>query len=231
VLHSDEYKAFAEERGRPPPPPEMPRVDKCTEPDRPSQEDEASAAGAFAAIPTIPVKRAATEPDPAGAPGAPPGAGARARSCDVACVAAPTGASPVSPPQSPGEPLLPVIALTIRSDAAIDAANPRYRQGAGEHSCNIFEDSIWRSRCRLLAEILDNDPGLQGSVDWDHAETLGKVRASPKDVITKAKYNKHQIIYSKDRRFPVLDMKGLPPADLDGKRTVTTVLSLEANLT
>ena len=111
VLHSDAYKAFAEERARPPPPPpEMPRVDERAELDRPSQGGEASAAGAFAATPTIPAKRTAPEPDPAGTPGAPPGAGARARSCDAAGVAAPTGAPPVSPPQSPGEPPLPFTA-------------------------------------------------------------------------------------------------------------------------
>jgi len=116
VLHSDEYKAYAQERGRPPPPPEMPRVDRCAEPDRPSQGDEVSAAGAFAAIPTIPAKRAAPEPEPPGTPGAPPGAGARARSCDAAGVAAPTSAPPVSPPQSPGEPLPRVFALTARGN-------------------------------------------------------------------------------------------------------------------
>jgi hypothetical protein len=116
VLHSDEYKAYAQERGRPPPPPELPRVDRCAEPDRPSQGDEVSAAGAFAAIPTIPAKRAAPEPEPPGTPGAPPGAGARARSCDAAGVAAPTSAPPVSPPQSPGEPLPRVFALTARGN-------------------------------------------------------------------------------------------------------------------
>jgi hypothetical protein len=116
VLNSHEYKTYAKERGRPPPPPEMPRVDKCAEPDRPSQGDEVSAAGAFAAIPTIPAKRAAPEPEPPGTPGAPPGAGARARSCDAAGVAAPTSAPPVSPPQSPGEPLPRVFALTARGN-------------------------------------------------------------------------------------------------------------------
>ena len=123
VLHSDEYKAYAEERRRPPPPPEMPRVD--AEPDRPSQEAEASAAGA--AIPSIPApaaapfsaaagtKRAAPEPISAGTPGAPPGAGARARTCDIAGEA-PSGAPPVPPPQSQGEPLPPVVALTARGN-------------------------------------------------------------------------------------------------------------------
>ena len=129
VLHSDEYKAYAEERRRPPPPPEMPRVDECAELDRPSQVYEASAAGAFGRAPILSgpasaapfgaaagTKRAAPDPDTegAGTPGALPGAVARARNCDVAAGEAPSGVSPVPPPQSHGEPLLPVLALTAR---------------------------------------------------------------------------------------------------------------------
>ena len=129
VLGSDEYKAYAEERRRPPPPPEMPRVDECAELDRPSQVYEASAAGAFGRAPILSgpasaapfgaaagTKRAAPDPDTegAGTPGALPGAVARARNCDVAAGEAPSGVSPVPPPQSHGEPLLPVLALTAR---------------------------------------------------------------------------------------------------------------------
>jgi len=50
---------------------------------------------------------------------------------------------------------------------------------------------------------------------WDRAETLGKVRARPEDVITKEKYRDHGIIYSKEGRFPILDTDGQPPAGLD----------------
>ena len=115
-----EYKTYAEERRRPPPPPEMPRVDKCAEQDRPSQVDEASAAGAVGRAPILSglasaapfgaaagTKRAAPDPDPegAGTPGALPGAVAGE---------APSGVPPVPPPQSHGEPLLPVTALTAR---------------------------------------------------------------------------------------------------------------------
>jgi len=115
-----EYKTYAEERRRPPPPPEMPRVDKCAEQDRPSQVDEASAAGAVGRAPILSglasaapfgaaagTKRAAPDPDPegAGTPGALPGAVAGE---------APSGVPPVPPPQSHGEPLLPVLALTAR---------------------------------------------------------------------------------------------------------------------
>ena len=47
VHSSKEYEEYAKQRSRPPLPPEMSLVDKCTELDRPSQEDEASAADAF----------------------------------------------------------------------------------------------------------------------------------------------------------------------------------------
>ena len=136
-----EYKTYAEERRRPPPPPEMPRVDKCAELDRTSQVDVgavgrapilsglASAAPFGAAAGT---KRAAPDPEPdgAGTPGALPGAVTRARNCNVASL---NGKSPVPPPQSHGQPLLPVITLALRGiDAA--AANSRCRRGADEDS-------------------------------------------------------------------------------------------------
>ena len=142
VLGSKEYKAYVEERGQPLPPPEM---SLCAKLDQPSQVDEASAADAFdrAAILSIPAsaapfgaaagtKRAAPDPDPdgAGTPGALPGAVTRARNCNVASL---NGESPVPPPQSHGQPLLPVITLALRGiDAA--AANSRCRRGADEDS-------------------------------------------------------------------------------------------------
>jgi hypothetical protein len=118
VLNSDEYKAYkaAMERNRPPSPPEMSL-------NRLSQADEAPGTDAFdrAAIPftlasAAPFGADAPEPDSDGTPGAPPGAGARARSCGAAGVAAPSDATPVPPPRSQGEPLPPVIALTARGN-------------------------------------------------------------------------------------------------------------------
>ena len=129
VLDSDEYKAYAKERIQPsaPPGPSLGALD------RPSHVDEASAADVGAAILSSPAaapfgaaagaKRAAPDPDPegAGTPGAlsakraAPEAIARARNCDVACEAL-SGASPVPPPQSQGEPLRPVFALTARGN-------------------------------------------------------------------------------------------------------------------
>jgi len=114
VLDSDEYKAYAEERSRPPPPPEM-SPDKCDELDLPLQEDEASGAAAFDRAALLPAsaapfgaaagtKRAAPDSDLAQERSR-PGAAARG---DVAGEAA-SGASPVQPPQSQGEPLLPVV--------------------------------------------------------------------------------------------------------------------------
>ena len=103
MLNTDEYKAYtdyAEQRKWPPPPPEMLLVTPNL------TETFGTAAG---------TKRGAPDPDPAGAgtPGALPGADARARNFDVAGEAL-GGASPVPPPQSQGETLLPVIALTAR---------------------------------------------------------------------------------------------------------------------
>ena len=68
-------------------------------------------------------------------------------------------------------------------------------------------------------EILGSDPDLQGSVDWNLEETLGKVRASHEDVITKDKYRHYRIIYSEDGKFPVLDVHGQPPAGLEWQKT------------
>ena len=61
-------------------------------------------------------------------------------------------------------------------------------------------------------EILGSSPGI--TEDWDRNETLGKVRASLEDVITKQGYTEHGIIHSADGRFPVLNADGLPPAEL-----------------
>jgi hypothetical protein len=106
--------------------------------------------------------------------------------------------------------------------------------GAGEVQASIPEifSKIMSGGADCLAEILGSDPGLQGSVDWDRAETLGKVRASPEDVITKAKYAEHEIIYSKDGKFPVLDAQGQPPAGLEWQknRHHGLVISSESHL-
>ena len=98
MTRSAEYKAYVEQRSRPTPPPEMSLV-------APNPIDTAAAG----------TKRGAPDPDPAGAgtPGALPGADARAPNFDVAGEAL-SGASPVPPPQSQCETLLPVIALTAR---------------------------------------------------------------------------------------------------------------------
>jgi len=68
-------------------------------------------------------------------------------------------------------------------------------------------------------EILCSVPDLPGSVDWDRAETLGKVRASREDVITKAKYSTEGIIYSKSGQFPHLDKSGNPPLGLEWQKS------------
>ena len=81
-------------------------------------------------------------------------------------------------------------------------------------SIPVIFPKIMSGGAACLAEILGSDPALQGSVDRDRAETLCKVRASEKDVITKDLYGIHQIIYSKDGKFPTLDPQGQPPADL-----------------
>ena len=85
-------------------------------------------------------------------------------------------------------------------------------------SIPVIFSKIMSGGAGCLEEILGSDPDLQGSVDWDRAETLGKVRASPEDVITKAMYDKHQIIYSRDGTFPVLDDKGRPPEALEWQK-------------
>ena len=143
VLGSDEYKAYAEERRRPPPPPV---VDKCAELDRPSQVDAFDRA-AILSIPasTAPfgaaagTKRAAPDPDPdpegARTPGALQGAVARAQNCDVAGEA-PSGGSPV-PPQSHGEPLLPVISEQCPTSFLKDAPEAQAPALAGEPSNRI----------------------------------------------------------------------------------------------
>ena len=56
-------------------------------------------------------------------------------------------------------------------------------------------------------------------MDWDLVETLGKVRASPEDIITKAKYPQPEVLYSKDGEFPVLDCDERPPAHLEWQKT------------
>ena len=238
VLHSDECKAYAEERSRPPAPPEMPRVDKRAELDRSSQVDEASAAGTFdrAAILSSPAaagtKRAAPDPDPddAGAPGALSGADARARNCDVAGEALSrgastgealsSGASTTQSPQWEGEPLPPLIALRpqckrqlMRQILGAGVAHPPGNQPLPVIFLTISEGAVCRD------EILGSDPDLQGSVDWNLEETLGKVRASHEDVITKDKYRHYRIIYSEDGKFPVLDVHGQPPAGLEWQKT------------
>jgi hypothetical protein len=68
------------------------------------------------------------------------------------------------------------------------------------------------SACR--EEILESGPDEPGSVDWDLEDTLDKVRASEKDVITKEMRVEHEIIYSEDGKFPVLGVDGHPPAHL-----------------
>ena len=102
VCQSTEYKEYAEQRRRSPapPPPEMSLVTPNL------TETLGTAAG---------TKRGAPDPDPTGAgtPGALPGNDARARNFDVAGEAL-SGASPVPPPQSQCETMLPVIALTAR---------------------------------------------------------------------------------------------------------------------
>jgi hypothetical protein len=119
VRNSTEYKAYAA-RSRPPPPPEMSLV-------APNLIDTAAAiisspppemslvAPNLIDTAAAGTKRGAPDPDPAGAgtPGALPGADARAPNFDVAGEAL-SGASPVPPPQSQGETLPPVIALTAR---------------------------------------------------------------------------------------------------------------------
>ena len=98
VLNSNEYKAYAEEHSRPPPPAEMSLL--------------------MQPLTAAVTKRAAPDPALHGAraPGALPGAGAHARSCDVAGEALSRGASTVPPPQSQGEPLPPDIALTANGN-------------------------------------------------------------------------------------------------------------------
>jgi hypothetical protein len=64
-----------------------------------------------------------------------------------------------------------------------------------------------------LDDILRSSPDRKE--DWDRAETLGKVRAKPEDVITKEEYGDYEIIYSKNGDFPILDPAGNPPASLD----------------
>ena len=77
---------------------------------------------------------------------------------------------------------------------------PRPILGAGEVQTRIPEIfSKISGGAACLEVILGSDPDLQESVDWDSDETLRKVRASPEDVIKKAMYPEHQIIYSKDR--------------------------------
>ena len=68
------------------------------------------------------------------------------------------------------------------------------------------------SACR--EEILESGPDEPGSVDWDLEDTLDKVRASEKDVITKEMRVEHEIIYSEDGKFPVLGVDGHAPAHL-----------------
>ena len=97
---------------------------------------------------------------------------------------------------------------------------PRPILGAGEVQTRIPEIfSKISGGAACLEVILGSDPDLQESVDWDSDETLRKVRASPEDVIKKAMYPEHQIIYSKDGKFPVLDVCGQPPAGLDWQKT------------
>ena len=92
--------------------------------------------------------------------------------------------------------------------------------GAGEVQASIpvIFSKITSGGANCLAEILGSDPDLQGSVDWDRAETLGKVRASEEDVIRKEMYVQHQIIYSRDGAFPVLDGQGRPPVGLEWQK-------------
>ena len=94
VRSSKEYEEYAKKRSRPPQPPEMSLVDKCTELDRPSQEDEASAADAFDRT----ARQDASPAQVALVPG-------------VAGEALSRGASTLPSPQSQGEPLPPLIAL------------------------------------------------------------------------------------------------------------------------
>ena len=85
-------------------------------------------------------------------------------------------------------------------------------------SIPVIFSKITSGGANCLAEILGSDPDLQGSVDWDRAETLGKVRASEEDVIRKEMYDQQQIIYSRDGAFPVLDAQGRPPAGLEWQK-------------
>ena len=66
-------------------------------------------------------------------------------------------------------------------------------------------------------------------MDWDREETIGKVRASQGDVITKHMYCEHQIIYSRWGEFPVLDELGLPPAGLEWQKTPQHGLVINGN--
>ena len=92
--------------------------------------------------------------------------------------------------------------------------------GAGEIPVSVISFSkISGGGAGCLAEILGSDPDPQGSVDWDRNETLGKVRASPEDVITKEMYDEHQIIYSKDGEFPLLNLDGQPPEGLEWQKS------------
>lgn len=58
-----------------------------------------------------------------------------------------------------------------------------------------------------------------GPVDWDRSETLGKVRASESDVVRKEQYAEHDVLYSADGRFPILDAAGNPPVDLNWQKS------------
>ena len=92
--------------------------------------------------------------------------------------------------------------------------------GAGEIPVSVISFSkISGGGAGCLAEILGSDPDPQGSVDWDRHETLGKVRASPEDVITKEMYREHQIIYSQDGTFPLLNCDCQPPAGLEWQKS------------
>jgi len=118
VRNSTEYKAYAA-RSRPTPPPEMSLVapnlidTAAAGTKRGAPDPDPAGAGTPGALPGNDAR--APDPDPAGAgtPGALPGADARAPNFDVAGEAL-SGASPVPPPQSQGEALPPVIALTAR---------------------------------------------------------------------------------------------------------------------
>jgi hypothetical protein len=88
--------------------------------------------------------------------------------------------------------------------------------GAGEIP-EIFSKITGGPSC--FEEILSSDPDLQEHVDWDREETIGKIEASPMDVITKEKYADNNILYSANGDFPILDAAGNPPENLQWQKT------------